>query len=82
MFKIKVNDGEERELHVETGIYRDAAAAVPALLGLYLPVEVEIWAEYEGKELSRFRYRIRENGYGQLLVEHLVKTRHLHSPGQ
>ncbi len=68
-FQIKVNDGVQTTLFVKTGVYRNAAAAVPALLGLDLPVEVDIWTEF-----SRFRYRISENEFGQLLVEHLVRS--------
>lgn len=68
-FQIRANDGAQTTLFVKTGVYRNAAAAVPALLGLDLPVEVDIWTEF-----NRFRYRISENEFGQFLVEHMVKT--------
>ena len=72
-FNIKVNDGKEQYLHVKTSIYRDAAAAVPAMLGLDLPVDVEIWCE--GISSGSFRYRIRENVFGGIEVEHMALTR-------
>lgn len=72
-FNIKINGGPERYHLVKTGIYRDAAAAVPAIYDTRLPCEVEIWSEHDGEELGRFRYRIRENEFGQFMVEHLVR---------
>jgi hypothetical protein len=70
-FHIRVNDGPEQTIEVASSIYELAAAAVPALLDLTLPVEIDIWVP----DLSRFRFRIRDNEYGHMVVDHLVKVR-------
>lgn len=68
-FRIKVDDGPEQTIEVATGAYMYAAAAVPALLDLALPVEVEIWVP----DFKHFRYRIRENEFGHLTLDLLVR---------
>lgn len=72
-FMIRVDDGPPQEFRVKTGIYQDAAAAVPAVLGVPLPTDVEIWATHEGRELSRFRFRCTLDDYGRFVVQHLVR---------
>lgn len=70
-FHIRVDDGPPQQITVGTGVYKYAAAAVPALLDLHLPVEVDIWVP----GFSRFRFRLRENEYGHMFVEHLIPAR-------
>jgi hypothetical protein len=72
MFKIKVNGGPPRDLKVETGVYRDAAAAVPAILGIHVPIDVEIWVEALVDEYKPLHYRVRADRFGGLVVEHLI----------
>jgi hypothetical protein len=63
-FRIRLHgEKRSRKLTVKTSIYRDAAAAVPAILGKQLPVDVEI---------GPYHYRIRQNEFGGLVVETLV----------
>lgn len=75
MFRIRVH-GEEKKryLNVKTTIYRDAAAAVPAIFGLRLPVDIEIWAPHLIPEYGPYHYRIRENEFGGITVEHLLSA--------
>lgn len=75
-WNIRVNDGPEQYFYTTTTIYRDAAAAVPAMLGLDLPVEVKIWKETLLPDYPGFRYRIREDEFGRLVVDHLVPDSH------
>lgn len=75
MFRIRINGEEQKRfLKVKTSIYRDAAAAVPAIFGLRLPVDVEIWAPHLLPEYGPYHYRIRENEFGGITVEHLVSA--------
>lgn len=71
-FKIRIH-GEKRArtLSVKTTIYRDAAAAVPAILGKPLPVDLEIWSPDLIPEYGPYHYRVRENEFGGLVVETL-----------
>jgi hypothetical protein len=72
-FKIRIN-GEKRAraLNVKTTVYRDAAAAVPAIFGKSLPIDVEIWSPDLIPEYGPYRYRIRNNDFGGLVVETLT----------
>lgn len=72
-FRIRIH-GEKRAraLNVKTTVYRDAAAAVPAILGRALPVDVEIWDQDLVPEYGPYHYRIRQNEFGGIVVEHLV----------
>jgi hypothetical protein len=72
-FKIRIH-GEKtvHRLRVKTSIYRDAAAAVPAILGRHLPLDVEIWSDAVMPEYGPYHYRIRQNEFVGLVVEHLV----------
>lgn len=62
-FHIRVDGGPEQTITVKTGIYRDAVAAVPALLGLELPIEVEIWAPHLLPEYGPYFYRVIQNKF-------------------
>jgi hypothetical protein len=73
-FNIRVADGPVQKIEVKTGIYRDAAAAVPALLGLALPIVVEIWHPKLVPEYGPYLYRIKENAFGGLVTEHCIRT--------
>jgi hypothetical protein len=74
-FKIRLHgETEVRDLPVKTTIYRDAAAAVPAILGRRLPIDVEIWSPDVVPEYGPYHYRVRENEFGGIVVEHLVPT--------
>jgi hypothetical protein len=75
-FRIRFH-GEKRarRLDVKTTIYRDAAAAVPAIFGRRLPVDVEIWSPDLVPEYGPYHYRVRENEFGGLVVEHLIPRR-------
>lgn len=71
-FHIRINGGPKQFFPVKTTIYRDAAAAVPAIYGRRLPVDVEIWSEDLVPEYGPYHYRIRENEFGGIVVEHLL----------
>lgn len=71
-FHIRINGGPKQFFPVKTTIYRDAAAAVPAVYGRRLPVDVEIWSEDLVPEYGPYHYRIRENEFGGLVVETLI----------
>lgn len=46
IFKVRINDGEEQDLTVNTSIYKSAVAAVPAIFGIEpdeFPIKVTIW---------------------------------------
>jgi hypothetical protein len=73
MFKIRVNSGPAQDLNVRTGIYRDAAAAVPAILGISTPIDVEIWVEELVSDYPALHYRVSENEFGGLIVDHLIQ---------
>lgn len=73
-FRIRVHgEKRSRKLAVKTTIYRDAAAAVPAIFGKSLPVDVEIWVPDLIPEYGPYHYRIRENEFGGVIVEHLIQ---------
>jgi hypothetical protein len=72
-FRIRLHgEKRSRKLSVKTSIYRDAAAAVPAILGKQLPVDVEIWSPDLIPEYGPYHYRVRQNEFGGLVVETLV----------
>jgi hypothetical protein len=75
-FGIRLHSGWEGEIVVRTGIYRDAAAAVPAILGIGLPVDLRIWCKVPtGIETHGHDFRVRENEFGGLVTELLVPSR-------
>jgi hypothetical protein len=70
-FMIRVNNSPTPvSLKVKTSVYRDAVAAVPAIFGLDLPVDVEIWCEHLIPEYGPYHYRIEENEFVGLVVKH------------
>lgn len=71
-FHIRVDGGPEQVISVRTGVYRDAAAAVPALLGLDLPIDIEIWAPHLLPDYGPCFYRVRQNEFVGLVTEILV----------
>ncbi len=73
-FQISVDEGPEQPLRVETGIYRDAVAAVPAILGLRLPITVKIWSADLVLEYGPYWYRVEEDRYGRLRTQSLIPT--------
>lgn len=71
-FSVRIDGGEERQITVATGIYRDAAMAVPALLGLDLPVIVEIWVPHLVRNYPPLAYRISEDEFGGVKVQQVI----------
>lgn len=63
-FQVKVNDGPQREIKVKSGIYVEAVAAVPALLGdeNEYPMMVEIWVENLLPDYGPYTYYIEAAG--------------------
>lgn len=72
-FQVRIDDGPEQTITVNTGIYRDAAAAVPALLGYHTPVYVEIWSKDLVPKYGPYIYHITDNEYGGLVTIHCVR---------
>ena len=66
-FCVQVNDGLVQTITVATSIYRDAAAAVPALLGIDVPTKVEIWAP-STKDRCCLTFALHDDEYGRLVV--------------
>jgi len=71
VFNIELDGGRETTVTVLTSIYQHVAAALPALLAKSLPFDAFVWHEPAGKT-NGHRFRIRENEFGQLVVETLV----------
>lgn len=71
-FNLRIDGGPERYYEVKTGVYRDAAASVPANTGTRPPMIVEIWHESLHPQENSFFYLIKENEYGALLIEHVM----------
>ena len=57
-FHVRINGGPEQTLRVRTGIYVHAVAALPALLGIDIPADVEIWVPHLMPEYGPYFYRI------------------------
>lgn len=72
-FNISIDDGPEQYFTVETSVFRDAAAAVPGVLGRYPPMTVEIWQETFHPRARSFFFRLKENEFGGLVTEHVVR---------
>lgn len=72
-FHIRINDGPEQFFPVKTTIYRDAAAAVPAVYGRPLPCKIEIWAMHEDQELGRLVFMAEQDEFGRFVLNHLVR---------
>lgn len=74
-FGIRLHEsGWTGEIAVATGFYQHAAAAVPAILGISTPVDLEIWSMIPSIQDKHFNYRVAENEFGQLIVKTLVRA--------
>ena len=72
-FQIRVHGEDEvRTLTVKTGQYQVAAVAAPAIFGLELPVDLEIWCERLLPDYGPYHYRIHWNEFVCVAVQHLV----------
>lgn len=71
-FSVEVNGVAVRHITVPTGLYRSAAAAIPALLGIEdFPVKVRIWVEDLQPDYPPLTYSIDEPGGGaQLMLDY------------
>jgi hypothetical protein len=65
---------EVRSLTVKTGVYQLAAVAAPAVFGLELPVDLEIWVDDLLPEYGPYHYRVEMNEFVCVQVKHLVQT--------
>jgi hypothetical protein len=74
-FHVRLHDGWKGTIEVGTGVYQYAAAAVPAILGLQLPLDLEIWSALPQLADKRFNFRVCDNEFGQLVVKTLVPCR-------
>ena len=61
-FQVKINDGQQQSITVCTGIYVEAVAAVPALLGGDYPMMVEIWVDSLLPNYGPYHYYIEAPG--------------------
>lgn len=75
-FQIRVHGEEEiRTLTVKTGKYQVAVAAAPAIFGLELPVDIEIWCERLLPKYGPYHYRVYWNEFVSVQVQHLLPQR-------
>lgn len=75
-FNVRLHESNwQGQVSVATGIYDQAAAAVPALLGLNLPLDFEIWSSIPQIADKRFNFRVTRNEFGQLVVLTLVHAK-------
>lgn len=75
-FQVRVHGEQEvRNLNVKTGQYQLAAAAAPAIFGLELPVDLEIWCERLLPEYGPYHYRVYWNEFVCVQVLLLLPTR-------
>jgi hypothetical protein len=72
-FHIRVDEGPEQTIDVKTGIYRNAVAAIPAILGLELPINVEIWCPRLLSEYGPYFYRVEQNDFGGLVTKVMIR---------
>jgi hypothetical protein len=71
-FLISVNGGPVRHLDVASDIYRDAAAAVPATLGIPTPITVRIWRPDVSPGGGPYFYRVEAAQNGGLRIYELI----------
>lgn len=71
-FQVRINGGPEQTIRAQTGIYCLAAMAIPAMLGIDLPVDVEIWIPWNLPEYGPYRFRIEYNEFVQPVVKTMV----------
>ena len=63
IFHYRIDDGIERTIEVETGLYVSAAAAIPAIQGIgEFPIKISIWVPSLVPEYGPYHYVIREAG--------------------
>lgn len=75
-FQVRVHGEQEvRSLTVKTGKYQIAAAAAPAIFGLDLPVDLEIWCDRLLPNYGPYHYRVHWNEFVCVEVQHLLPTR-------
>jgi hypothetical protein len=74
-FSIEVNGTPKPDITLPTGIYRSAAAAIPALLGIDdFPVRVRIWVESLQLDYPPLMFEISEAGAGARQVLDLSRV--------
>lgn len=75
-FQVRVNHGPEHTIKVKSGVYKMAAAAVPALLGIdadAYPLRIEIWCESLIPEYGPYLYHIEGvGGEARHLIENVA----------
>lgn len=75
-FQIRVHGEQEvRALTVKTGKYQMAAAAAPAIFGLELPVDLEIWCDRLLPDYGPYHYRVQWNQFVCVEVQLLLPNR-------
>lgn len=74
-FHIRVDGGPEQTITVKSSIYRNAVAALPALLGLDLPITVEIWVPSLLPHYGPYFYRVEQNEFVELETKFLTNPR-------
>ena len=72
VFHVRINGGPEQELPSKTGIYQAAVAAIPAVLGVEIPCDVEIWSPGLLPEYGPYFYRIRFDDCVRFVIDHLI----------
>jgi hypothetical protein len=74
-FSVRLNEGPEQQITVETGIYRSAAIAAPAILGRpELPMVVEIWVPEHLPDYRPLFWELSEDERGGIRVWQVVPT--------
>jgi hypothetical protein len=74
-FHVRIHGEQKvRTLTVKTGKYMLAAVAAPAILGLDIPVDLEIWCDRLLPDYGPYHYRLRWNKFVQVEIVHLVPT--------
>lgn len=74
-FSIEVSGTPKPDISVPTGLYRSAAAAVPALIGIEdFPVKVRIWVEELQPDYPPLMFRIAEAGGAAVQVLDLSRV--------
>ena len=74
-FQVRIHGEDEvRTLVVKTGKYQLAAVAAPAIFGLDLPVDLEIWCERLLPEYGPYHYRVRWDECVRVVVDHLIEV--------
>lgn len=75
VFDVKINNGPQHHIVVQTGEYRLAAAASLAILGHDdLPAVVEIWSsDLVQHGYGPYLFEISEDACGGLVARHIVR---------